>query len=657
MNRLLAVRTLLVLGLAVPALGDTLPLSRLDLTSMTASWGRPQIDKSITGKPLRIGARDFATGVGTHAESEFIIELDGKAEQFRAWVGVDAAAGDARASIEFFVYGDDALLFKSGVCKLGDDPKLCEVPLKGVTLLYLEVGGAGDGVSFDHADWAEAAIAYSAAVPKALSDAPPEDKIILTPPAPPEPRINGPRIYGTRPGSPFLYRIPATGDRPMTFAAENLPEGLSLDKSTGLITGKSTRRGETRVTLIATNAKGSTQREFRIVVGDKLALTPYMGWNTWYLHYSHITDDTLRKAADDMIRSGMADYGYEYVSLDDCWMVKVDSKDPEIGGELRNPDGSLRPNQRFPDMKALTDYIHARGLKAGTYISPGPRTCAGYAGSYQHEAQDARTFADWGFDLLKYDWCSYTEVAGGKTREDYIRPYKLMWDELQKLDRDIIFNLCQYGQDNVWEWGAQVGHSWRTTDDLGWVGGHLSKGIYLVGLKNAGLWKYAGPGHWNDPDYLSIGRINADGGPGQPTPLSPSEQYTHMTMWSLMASPLIFAGDMGKLDPFTFSLLCNHEVLELNQDPLGQQARVIRQTRSELVLLKDLEDGSKAVGLFNLSPRARSMSAAWSELGLAKDPRRARDPWRQQDVEVPAGAYKADVTRHGMALIRFWPAK
>ena len=646
----------LIAAASLPVVGgETLPLSKLDLTLMSAGWGRPKPDQSVTGTPLRIAKQEFPAGVGTHAESVLFVDLHGQAERFQALVGVDDNAQVPKASLEFAVYGDDQPLFQSGLCKLGQPAKRCDVSLQGVKILMLEVTASEDGIAYDHADWADARIIYTGQPPRAIRDpVPPEPPVILTPPAPPSPRINGPKVHGLRPGSPFLFRIPATGERPMAFSAEGLPAGLVLDPATGVITGTTSARGEHKTLLRARNARGEATREFRIVVGDSLALTPYMGWNTWYLHFSHISDALLRKAADDMISSGLADQGYQYVSLDDCWMVKPGDKDPQLGGPPRLPDGSLRPNRNFPDMKALTDYIHAKGLKTGIYISPGPRTCAGYEGSYQHEAQDARTFAAWGFDLLKYDWCSYAQVAGGKQHQHFIKPYQLMWDELRKLDRDLVFNLCQYGQDKVWEWGGQVGHSWRTTDDLGWVGGHLSKGIYLVGLANARHWPYARPGAWNDPDYLSIGRIDANGGEGKPTPLTPSEQYSHVTMWCLMASPLVFAGDMGRMDPFTLGLLCNPEVNDLDLDPLGRQAAIIRLTESELILLKPLEDGSRAVGLFNLRPRPATVAVSWKNLCLP-EPLRLRDPWRQQDLPVPAGDCSAKLPGHGVALFRVWP--
>jgi alpha-galactosidase len=238
-----------------------------------------------------------------------------------------------------------------------------------------------------------------------------EEAVILTPPPAHEPHINGPLVYGVRPGSPFLYRIPCTGDRPVKFSAKDLPAGLTLDADSGIITGTLAAAGTNRVTLIAQNARGKAKREFRIVVGSQLALTPPMGWNSWYIYYHVVSEAAMRSAADQMIASSMADYGYQYVNIDDCWARQPGlTNNAEVGEPTRAADGQILPNKRFPDMKGMVDYIHAKGLKAGIYTSPGPKTCAGFEGSWQHEAQDAKTFADWGFDFLKYDWCSYSHV-------------------------------------------------------------------------------------------------------------------------------------------------------------------------------------------------------------------------------------------------------
>ncbi|MCX7670693.1 MAG: NPCBM/NEW2 domain-containing protein, partial [Anaerolineae bacterium] len=308
-------------------------------------------------------------------------------------------------SVEFRIYGDGKPLWRSGVMKAGQAAKEVDVKLQGIDTLLLIVDPAGDGVNYDHANWAEARFEVTGVRPKAVA-APFEAPFILTPKPGPKPRINGPTIYGCRPGNPFLYRIPTTGQRPIAFAAENLPDGLKVDPQTGIITGCVEKPGKYVVTLRASNAAGTAEKTFRIVCGDTLALTPPMGWNHWYAHYNRITDKMMREAADIMVSSGMADVGYQYVSIDDCWMNAPKHSDPMRVGPLRDANGNILPNKHFPDMKALTDYIHAKGLKAGIYTSPGPFTCAGFAGSYQHEAQDAKQFADWGFDLLKYDWCS-----------------------------------------------------------------------------------------------------------------------------------------------------------------------------------------------------------------------------------------------------------
>jgi alpha-galactosidase len=450
--------------------------------------------------------------------------------------------------------------------------------------------------------------------------------------------------------------MPCTGQRPIRFTAENLPPSLQLDSATGIITGRAPeKRGAYVVTFHAANRHGSSVREFKIIVGDTLALTPPMGWNHWYTHYNRITDALVREAADVMISSGMADYGYQYVNIDDCWMVMPGSPNPELGGDPRNPDGTIRPNKRFPDMKALADYIHAKGLKFGIYTSPGPRTCAGFEGSYGHEEQDARTFASWGVDFLKYDWCSYRKIAPDESLEARQAPYRKMGSILAQLDRDIVFNLCQYGMSEVWKWGKEVGgQCWRTTGDLGLAKGDQLPGFYSIGLRNAQLADYAGPGGWNDPDYILIGyvgnahRIND---PPKETSLTPEEQYSYMSMWSLMAAPLIYSGLMSKLDEFTLNILCNAEVIDVDQDPLGRQARIVRQSPGELVMAKPLEDGSLAVGLFNLSETVRSVSVSWNELGL-QGKQRLRDLWRQKDIGETSGTYQVKIPRHGVQLLR-----
>ena len=353
-----------------------------------------------------------------------------------------------------------------------------------------------------------------------------------------------------------------------------------------------------------------------------------------------------------MVESGLINHGWQYINIDDCWMVKRNSKDPILGGPTRDSQGRILTNKKFPDMKALTEYIHGLGLKAGLYISPGPWTCAGYEGSYKHERQDAETFAEWGFDYLKYDWCGYGSVAPKPpSLEDLKKPYRLMARYLREQPRDIVYSLCQYGMGKVWEWGAEVGgNCWRTTGDIRDTWGSMSS----IGFSQNKCSPYGGPGHWNDPDMLVVGKVGW--GPRlHPTHLTPNEQYTHISLWCLLCSPLLIGCDLADMDEFTLNLLTNDEVLEVNQDPRGEQARRIAKTGDREVWAKTMEDGSKAVGLFNRGEIEQEVLVKWSDLGLS-GPARVRDLWRQKDLGVFTGGFKAPVARHGVLLIRVWPA-
>jgi alpha-galactosidase len=391
------------------------------------------------------------------------------------------------------------------------------------------------------------------------------------------------------------------------------------------------------------------------VSGDTLSLTPQMGWNHWYAHYNRITDAMMREAADLLISTGMADVGYDYVNIDDCWMnAEADARrkpDPQRIGPFRDAQGRLLPNAHFPDMKGLADYIHSKGLKAGLYTSPGPKTCAGYAGAWQHEAQDAQLFAEWGYDFLKYDWCTYSTIAPKPpTLADMKRPYELMGDLLKRQPRDIVFNLCQYGMGDVWKWGAEIGgHSWRTAGDLGF---ELDR-IFEVALKNCEHRDWQKPGAWNDPDYIQIGYIGNARGGGLPAPcdLSPTEQYSFMSLWALMASPLFYSGDMTRLDEFTLNVLCNPEVIAVNQDPLGQCARVVKLSDDVFLMVKDLADGTKAVGLCNAGEATTTVTASWADLGVS-GPQRIRDVWRHRNLGQFNAEYHAAVPRRAVVLLQ-----
>jgi hypothetical protein len=462
---------------------------------------------------------------------------------------------------------------------------------------------------------------------------------ILTPKPGDEPRINGAAVTGVRPGRPFLYYIPVTGLRPVKYEVTGLPAGLSLDPATGIITGSVKEKGEYKVELKASNEKGTVTKSLRIMVGDKLALTPPMGWNSWNCWGLSVDDAKVRAAVDQFISTGLINHGWTYVNIDDGWEA------PE-----RSSDGTILTNDKFPDMKGLTDYVHSKGMKMGIYSSPGPLTCGGYLGSYQHELKDATSWANWGIDYIKYDWCSYGEKAKDNSLAELQKPYILMKQCLDKQDRDIVFSLCQYGMGDVSKWGGQVGGNlWRTTGDITDTWESMSG----IGFGQADLAPYAKPGEWNDPDMLVVGWVGW--GPSlHPSRLTASEQYTHISLWALLSSPLLIGCDLTKLDDFTLNLLTNDEVIAINQDPLGKQASLVKSEKSIQLWVKELEDGSRAVGIFNLSEEDQKTSLLFSDLNVSGK-LKLHDAWRQKDLGEFEGQYPCTIPAHGVVLLRILP--
>ena len=520
-------------------------------------------------------------------------------------------------------------------------------------------------------------------------------RFIRTPPPPSSPRINGPRIFGARPGHPFFYHLPVTGERPFTITASGLPAGLTLDAATGNITGAVDKAGEFDAAFTATNAKGTDRTTLRIVIGDNICLTPPMGWNSWNYFNMRVTAGDIRAAADAMVATGMIDHGWTYVNLDDGW----------AGG--RDDQGRILPKANFPDMKGMADYVHGKGLKFGIYTTPGPITCGHLPGSLGHEALDVASYAAWGVDYLKYDGCTITEISKIYTAEEYAkllpesaaelirlgkeaadltlkfynhipgkkpgdknrlneiskrvdelhaavpqekraqiameiaqRPWRQMRPILDAVERDIVYSISQGGRAEIWKWGGEIGANlWRVSTDIGasW------KSVESHGFAQAddGLEKWAGPGRWNDPDMLEIGNGK----------LTPDECYTHMTMWCVLGAPLLIGCDMTKMDAFTTSLFCNDEVLAVNQDRLGRQGCRVRKDGEREVWTKPLADGSLAVALCNRGGTAAEVAVTWNDLKLT-GPQVVRDLWRQKDIGELATGHAVMVAPHGAELFR-----
>jgi len=669
----LAVITLLIVIFGTSQLSaQPVWLDELDLSAATQGWGLPVKNKSIDGNTLTIAGKTFERGFATHSVSSLLILLDGKATAFNAQVGIDDEVKGHDAAVEFEIYGDGKRLWESGRMKLGDAARPCSVQLSGVKKLELVVADGGNGNYYDHANWVDAKFETTGVTTFKTYNPIASEPYILTPKPSDKPKLTGAKVFGVRPGSPFQHLVTATGDRPMTFTAKGLPKGLRIDEKTGLITGVVSKAGTYKVTLGAKNEKGKAQRQFRIECGDKIALTPPMGWNSWNCFAHEVSADRVKRAANAMVSSGLINHGWTYINIDDFWENHRDSKDETLRGKLRDEAGYIIPNSRFVNMKPLADYVHGLGLKIGLYSSPGPWTCGGCAGSFGYEKQDAESYAKWGFDYLKYDWCSYGNVItglpendpykvsslsynGGGELETAKKPFQVMGDLLKQQQRDIVFSVCQYGMSDVWKWGGSVGgNAWRTTNDITdtWVS------VKSIALDNEKSAAYAKPGNWNDPDMLVVGHVGW--GNTHPSKLKPDEQYLHISLWSLFSAPLLIGCDMEKLDDFTLNLLTNDEVIEINQDPLGIQATCIHTIGDLRIYVKELEDGSRAIGFCNFGLETVDMSYnEFDKLGL-NGKFVVRDLWRQKDIstfETKDGKLALKVPAHGVVLYKFMAVK
>jgi alpha-galactosidase len=629
---------------AAKAPADAIWADSLDLGAISQGWGSPRAGKSVDKNPLTLGGQVYKHGIGTHAVSEMEIELAGGARRFVSMVGIDDEVAN-KGSATFEVWVDGEKKATAGPLHGGEPVKLLDVDLTGAKRLLLVVDDAGDGFDHDHADWAGAMFILDPGAktkPQTIVPGANEPQIQIAHESSAETRINGPRVIGGTPGRPFVFRIPATGKAPLIFAAKGLPAGLILDTQTGVIAGKALGESGALISkydiaLTVTSQTGVAHRKLTLVTGEhQLAQTPPLGWNSWNVWAGAVDDAKIRAAADAMIASGLAAHGFQYVNIDDCW---------EAG---RDANGEIQTNERFPDMKALGDYIHSKGLRFGIYSSPGPKTCAGYTASYQHEDQDAATWAKWGVDYIKYDWCSYGGIAGkDKDLEAMQKPYRVMRASLDKCDRDIIYSLCQYGMGNVWTWGAEVGGNvWRTTGDIRDTWGSMSG----IGFEQGKCSPYAGPGHWNDPDMLVVGKVGW--GPKlHDTHLTRNEQVTHITLWSLLSSPMLIGCDMTAMDPFTVDVLCNDEVLAVNQDPLGKAAGLKARVKETEVWARPLADGTIAVGLFNRGRSATTVTAKWSDLDL-KGVQPVRDLWQHKNLGTHTNTFSVELPRHAAALVK-----
>jgi alpha-galactosidase len=368
----------------------------------------------------------------------------------------------------------------------------------------------------------------------------------------------------------------------------------------------------------------------------QVSQTPPMGWNSWNYFADKVDDKGIRAAADQLVATGMKDAGYVYVNIDDTWE-----------GE-RDASGVLHPNAKFPDMKALAGYVHSKGLKIGIYSSPGPKTCGGYEGSLGHEEQDARMYAEWGIDYLKYDMCSFIPAVMMKQApNDKSEQMRIMHAAYAKMDkalkatgRPIVYSFCQYGWDAVWEWGPSVGANlWRTTGDITPEWGR----IYELLSQQEGLAAYAGPGHWNDPDMLEVGNGR----------LSLAENRTHFSMWAMLAAPLLAGNDLPNMKPEIKAILTNREVIAIDQDPLGRQGSRVYSDGEVEVWTRPLTGGALAIAVINVGDNryaTHPFHLNLRRLGL-NGKLTGKDLWTGKSVELTDNM-PLELPSHDVLLVR-----
>ncbi|QBG47007.1 alpha-galactosidase [Verrucomicrobia bacterium S94] len=495
-----------------------------------------------------------------------------------------------------------------------------------------------------------------------------EGRYILTPEERPEPMIHGPAVFGVRPGSPFRYTIPATGKEPLTYSVKNLPEGLTVDPRSGIISGKikSLEKRDYTGTLQAENKRGQDEKKLLIKVGDEICLTPPLGWNSWNCWGHQVDQEKVLASARAMAEKGLKDYGWTYINIDDAWQGKRGGKFNAIQGHP----------EKFPDMKSLCDEVHALGLKIGIYSSPWVTTYAGFVGGssenedgfwsagkyaaskavkkanqvvekYKFDENDAKQWAAWGIDYLKYDW-------NPNDPESTLR----MARALKNSGRDIVYSLSNTAPLEHAALYAKEVNCWRTAGDLKdrWD----QDGAHLNIIDQWELHRHwieegerGGPGHFPDPDMLVVGHV-VEGNKGQkprPSRLTPDEQYAHISLWTLWSAPMLIGCPIEMMDDFTKNLLCNHEVLAIHQDEKAIPAVSVVVKDDYEILVKDLADGEKAIGLVNKDDKVRTLSIDWKTAGI-RGRKTLRDVWRQRDIGTYTGSFSAKVPAHGVVLVR-----
>jgi len=639
-------------------------LDDLDIPSFSDGIPGVSTKNCASGEAIQLGGVKYSRGLGISQIGLMVFQLDGNATQFSAIFGADDNANKATET-NIFILGDRKILFESGPMKVGDVPKKINVNLAGVKRFGILVKTEASSLKY-YSDIANAQFTMlENKLPQPIAND--GDRYILTPAVAKSPRINSPKIFGAKPGNPFLFTVVATGEAPISYSVDDLPTGLTIDAQTGIITGVINKKGTYVVNMKAKNNFGAAQKQLTIKIGDTISLTPPIGWNGWNSWARLIDREKVIASANAMVNMGLSKHGWTYINIDDGWQ-----------GYRNANNYALQPNNKFPDFKGMIDEIHSKGLKLGLYSTPWINSYAGfgggssnfengalpdsivnnkrsfrYIGKYRFEKQDAIQMAQWGVDYLKYDW----RIELGSAER--------MSEALKKSGRDIIYSLSNSAPFSLVKDWARVSEAWRTGPDIrdSWLS------LYVSAFTLDKWGPYGGPGHWNDPDMMILGNVTT-GAKLHPTRLTPNEQYSHVSLFSLLAGPILIGCPIEQLDAFTLNLLSNDEVIEVNQDPLGKSARLVLEEQGVQVWLKQLEQGAYAVGIFNTADfgktpasyfrwedeQAANYTLDFNKLKLAGS-YYVRNVWTQKEAAANVKSFKATVPHHGVVLLKLTPTK
>ena len=676
---------------------ETVLLSELDLSKAVQGFGKPQADRSVDGHPLTLHGQTFAHGFGTHSPGILVIDLRGGTRRFTATVGIDDEVPDGKGSANFEVLGDkNKLLWQSGIQRKGQIPQTVDLDLTGVHQIILRVTTGGDGFEYDHADWADARFTVTGLSPRTLEWKPSGiQPTIAMPITIPAPHIHPPAVVGFRTGTPLLWTLPVTGERPMKFVAKGLPNGLTLNPTTGIISGTVAKDGEYPVQVTVQNEEGKDARTIHLLAGQSVAATPPMGWNSYDAFGDSVTEDeTLANAR--YVQLHLLPYGWDTVVVDYRWYDASphanNSQTKAFAPLTMDANGRLLPApNRFPSaavevgghgFKALAEKVHAMGMKFGIHIMRGiPRNAvvanlliegSTYTASEAANTQDTcpwcpdmygvrgatpagrayyaslfRLYASWGVDIVKMD--------------DTSSPYHT--DEIEavhsaigRCGRSLVYSLSP-GETPIEQGKHVAGHAnmWRGLGDL-WDNWNDLNHAFEVGAR----WPaFVGRGHWPDPDMLPLGRLsvsNRSVGTDRQSKFTKPEQMTLMSLWSLLPAPLMVGADLPANDPWTLALLTNPDVLAVDQDSLGAAGRPIFSKDEWQVWAKEMADGSRAIGLFNRSDFDETLTVTAADLGLSGR-YTFRDLWQRKDLGDFPGQLTTTVPAHGVALFQFQPVK